>query len=502
MKIEYNLTLDEILNASGGQAVVSGNGAGPLVFNEIFTDSRENFSKNAVFIALKGKNFNGEDFVSSVFEKGACCAVVSWDFLEKNDLSRYPDKIVIAVDDAVSALGGIAGFYLSCFNTAKKIAITGSCGKTTTKEMVYRIIASKYGKEKVLKNNYNYNNLIGVPKSILGLSAGHEYLILEIGTNKKGEIGKLSGIISPDVGAITNIGRSHLLEFKNLEGVFEEKAALVPNIKAGGCLIINADDDTVSGKSADLRKMPDLNVMSFGRACGVIEKTKPVAEAAGFGSLGGPAPDIICESAAAEKNSSLLTVSFRGRQYRANVPFRGAHLVSDLLCALLIAYVCGVGMEEGLAAMKDFVLPEGRMQFIPSSDGEYMLVNDSYNSNPDSLSAALNSIKEYYPRKKKILVLGDMLELGDSSEAEHYKAGRDAAGHADYIFYKGNFTDSFERGLLEAGFAPEKFFIFGDKAVFKEIFKKIDKRDSVILIKGSRGMKLEEYFEDEIMGKK
>ncbi len=483
MKIEYNLTLDEILSCTDGKTVILGDGTGPLVFNEIFTDSREDFSRNAVFIALKGKNFNGEDFVGAIFKKGGYCAIVSWDFLNNHDISIYSDKIIIAVADAADALGNIAKLYLSKFNLKKKIAITGSCGKTTTREMAFEMFSLKYGKEKILKNDYNYNNLIGVPKTIFELNENHEYLILEIGTNKKGEIRRLSEIITPDVGAITNIGKSHLLEFKNLEGVFEEKIELAFNLKKDSFLIINADNEMLSTKYK-YKDLPEVNIFSFG-----LGKQRDLT------------PDILCENIDIHKGTgkAVIELSFKGGKYSANINFCGIHLVYDLLCALSIAAVCGIDIETGLKAMEGFMLPPGRMQVISNYTGGYVLINDSYNSNPDSLKEALGYIKINYEDKKKILVLGDMLELGDLTESEHIETGRNISNFADYIFYKGDYSGDIKKGLEEKGFIGE-FFIIKGKDAFKAAFKKLDKKNSVILVKGSRGMKLEEYFEEEMRG--
>ena len=477
MKINYNLTLDEILNCTGGKTVIAGDGTTPLVFNEIFTDSREILPQRegaqfSIFIAFKGKTFNGESFVDSVFKKGMPCAIVSWSFLEDYDISDYPGKIIIAVDDTVDAYGSIAKMYLSRFNLKKKIAITGSCGKTTTKDMVYKILSEKYGAPAVLKNLYNFNNLIGVPKTILELNANHEFLILEIGTNKKGEIKKLAEIISPDIGAITNIGKSHLLEFKDLEGVLEEKFALVSSLKENAYLVLNADDEMLGGKYLPA---PGINFLSFG-----------------FGQKKGA--DIVCGNIGYERDYTSLLIGFKDKKYPANVKFKGDHLIYDFLCALLISYICGVDIDSGIKSLENFDLPSGRMQIINAPAKEYVLINDTYNSNPDSLKASLNSINVYYPDKKKILVLGDMLELGDSSEAEHFNAGQEAANFADYIFYKGDYYNNVKEGLSKAGFDINKLFLFDDKDIFEEKFSKLDKKNSVVLVKGSREMKLEKYF--------
>ena len=493
MKINYNLTLDEILSATDGKLIIAGDGTGPLVFNEIFTDSREDFGRNSIFVALKGKNFNGEDFVEAVFKKGGYCALVSWDFLEKNDISEYGDKIIIAVQDPITSLGDIAKLYLNKFSLKKKIALTGSCGKTTTKEMVYAIFSTVSDGGKILKNDYNYNNLIGVPKTILHLNGNVEYLILEIGTNKKGEIKRLSEIISPDIGAITNIGKAHLEEFKNTEGVFLEKSELAASLKDGGFIVLNADDKMPPAIYKDKIK-EGVNIVSFGFGKINAKNDKDPQE--------GGLPDVSCESAVSNEKTgkTILNVLFNGKKYVIEVNFSGKHLIYDFLCAFSIASASGIDPETYINsdAFKNFNIPRGRMEIISITDdtGKWTLINDAYNSNPDSLKAALDFIRTSYSDNKKILILGDMLELGGSAPEEHINVGREISGLADYIFYKGDYSDYVTKGLEEKKFSG-KFFLIKDDETFKNYFKKLDKNNAVVLLKGSRGMKLEEYFKEE-----
>ncbi len=481
MKIAYNLTLDNIIDACGGRLVTSGDGTNPLVFNEIFTDSREKFSKNSVFIALKGRNFNGEEFVGKAFENGASCAIVSWDFLDNSDLSDFSGKIIIAASDTTDALGDIARMYIGLFEIKKRICITGSCGKTTTKEMVYKIFSDKYGQEKVLRNEFNFNNLIGVPKTILGINKKHEFLILEIGSNKKGEIKKLASIISPDVAAITNIGKSHLEEFKDLKGVLTEKFSLAKELKRGSYLILNRDDKNLN---KTMGSIPGVNFLSFEINPG--DKPRVVNKDA----------DLICRKIAFNDKNTELEIEFMGGVFPSMVRLKGIHLVYDYLCALLISYACGIDIEFSISSLSEFGPPSGRMEEKESASGEYLLINDSYNSNPDSLKAALDSINTYYPDKNKILVLGDMLELGSESENEHYKAGLESAKIAGLIFYKGYYYNNFREGLKAAGFDMTRLFFFDDPGLFREKFSVIDKNNSVVLIKASRGIALEKYFDE------
>ncbi len=471
MKLEFNLNLDDILHATGGKAVKLG---AHLVFNEVFIDSRTFFSENSIFFALKGKNFNGEDFVDKIFKTGCSCAVVSWDFLEKNNISEYAEKTIIAVEDTLYAYGLLAKKYLSLFNLQHKIAITGSSGKTTVKEMLYQILSKYFGENYILKNKYNYNNQIGIPNTIFELNGSHKLLILEIGTNKKGEIEKLSYIINPDVGAIINIGKSHLEEFKNLEGVLKEKYSMVSNMPSGSYFIINADDALLAGRYK-MKTDDGINFISFGvKNADLIYKN--------------------IEFNADEKGFMHFELVYNGETYKAKLRQNGLHFIYDFMCAILAAYICGVDFCSGIKAIESFELPKGRMELISENSDNSIIINDSYNSNPSSLKAAFKAIRDTYSDKKKILVLGDMLELGESAEIEHFKAGEEAAKIADYVFYTGNYSKFLIDGLISSGFNPDKIILFDDKKNFQEKLSTIDKSNSVILFKGSRGMQMENFI--------
>ncbi len=476
MKLEFNLNLDDILNSTGGKAVKIGK---YLVFNEVFIDSRQLFSENSIFFAIKGKKFNGEDFVGEIFQNGCPCAFVSWDFLEKNDISEYADKTLIAVEDTLIAYGLLAKKYLSLFNLQNKIAITGSSGKTTTKEMLYKILSEHFGENYVLKNKYNYNNQVGIPNTVFELNSGYKFLVLEIGTNKKGEIEKLSNIISPDIGAIINVGKSHLEEFKNLEGVLKEKYSMTFNMPLDSYLIINADDRLLLGKYKTDDK---INFISFGaKNADLIYKN--------------------IEFNADDNGYMHFEVIYKGKTYKAKLKSNGLHFAHDFMCAILMAEVCGVNLESGIKALESFELPKGRMEIIIENSDNSIIINDSYNSNPDSLKAAFNAISKSYPDKKKILVLGDMLELGEETEVEHFKAGEEAAKIADYVFYTGNFSKFIIDGLIQNKFNSDKIILFDDKKNFQEKLSAIDKSNSVILFKGSRGMQMENFIDFIISSK-
>ncbi len=469
MKLEFNLNLDDVLNSIVGQAVIIGE---HLVFNEVFIDSRQSFSENSIFFALKGKKFNGEDFVRKIFQNGCPCAIVSWDFLEKNDISEYSDKTLIAVENTLAAYGLLAKKYLSLFNLQNKIAITGSSGKTTVKEMLYKILSEYFGENYVLKNKYNYNNQVGIPNTIFELNNGYKFLVLEIGTNKKGEIEKLSNIINPDIGAIINIGKSHLEEFKNLEGVLEEKYSMVSSMPLDSYIIINADDALLLGKYKTDDK---INFISFGaKNADLIYKN--------------------VEFNADENGYMYFEMTYKEKTYKVKLKSNGLHFAYDFMCAILAANICGVDLPSGIKSIESFKLPKGRMEVIAKNSDGSIIINDSYNSNPDSLKAAFNTISESYPDKKKILVLGDMLELGEEAEMEHFKAGKEAAKIADYVFYTGNFGRFLIDGLIQNGFNSDKIILFDDKKNFQEKLSAIDKSNSVILFKGSRGMQMENFI--------
>ena len=447
---DMNLTVAEILRATRGKLA---RGAPNTVITQISTDSRT-IREGDLFVALVGERFDGHDFIDSARRAGARGAVVS-----KQTETDLP--IVIEVKDSLIALGDIAAFYRAKFNLPI-VAITGSNGKTTTKDMTTSALSQRFS---VFQSEKNYNNQIGIPSRLLELNDNNELAVLEIGTNRPGEIERLSQIVKPTVGVITNIGHSHLELLGSLEGVAKEKGALVENVD---CAVLNADDSMT----------PQL----ARRACGKITT---------FGC--GSDADISAheiEIQALGKPSFTLRINNRNAT-RINLPCLGVHNVSNALAAASVGFWAGLTATEIREGLENFQPATMRMQPI-ECNGLYF-INDAYNSNPDSLKQALEFLAGTPTSGKRIAILGDMLELGGESEKLHVEAGMNLPENIDALICVGTRGRDIIRGAsgrVETTFACETA-----KAAAKQL-RKFSRAGDVVLIKGSRGMKLEQIVEE------
>ncbi len=407
-------------------------------------------SGGEMFVAIKGERFDGHDFVRDAEEKGAACALVS----HKTDGVSIPQ---IVTDDTVSAFGKIAKGYIDGL-PAKRVCITGSVGKTTTKEMIYAVLSEKF---KTYKTQGNYNNNIGLPLTIFGMDKTTEAAVLEIGTNHFGEILPLAEIASPDIAVITTIGNSHLEAFGTREGVLREKLDILKGLKKGGTAVLNGDNELLWNSRADIRN----NTVWFGQRnerCDV------------FGQI---------ISTAAEKT----VFSVRDSSEIFEIRCGGAHNVSNALSAIAVGRALGMTDSEIAHGLKKFV-NTGMRQDIYEFDG-ITIIRDCYNANPDSMCAAVSLLGSMKCEGKRICVFGDMLELGNQAELLHEKVGECAAQTADCIFVCGDFADCYKKG------AGEKTEIFGNKEELAKRLSLFASKGDIILVKGSWGTKMWQVLE-------
>lgn len=440
------------------------------------TDTRT-IEKKFCFVALKGENFDGHNFIETAAEKGAILCVVSADWYKNNIRKNISAKLgltLLVVEDTLFAYGEIARNYRLNF-TIPVVAVAGSNGKTTTKEMLADVLANKYN---TLRTEGNLNNLIGVPATILRLEKEHEYAVIEIGTNTPGEIKRLSQILNPTHGIITNIGREHLELLVNLDGVAKEEGALFEYLcGVDGVLIVNNDDEYIVKIVNNLPKNK-VNKISYGRSKSDINyKIKSID---GFGM------PLVCVKYKKKSEQKEIYIKLKTS---------GLHTATN--AASVLATSIGLGLPGNKVAklLEKFKPVEyksgyARLAVIDSPLG-FRVINDTYNSNPDSVIAALKTLKAMKIRNggKRIAVLADMKELGDKSKAEHEGIAVEASKLAiDKVFLYGD----------EMKYAYKKF---KDKTVVKhfknkndltkEIIETTTKHD-IILVKGSRGMKMEE----------
>lgn len=451
-------TVGQVLKATGGVLL---SGEQDNAFYGITTDSRQVNCGN-LFVALQGEKYDGHDFVQMALEHGAAGLLVQDE--AKFKITRQGKKAtVIKVRSTLQALGDLAHDYRKRFSIPV-IGLTGSSGKTTTKEMMAAII----GREKtILTTAGNLNNLIGLPQTIFRLTKDHELAILEMGTNTCGEIKRLTQIAIPDIGLITNVGPAHLAGFGSVDIVREEKGNLFFNMAPAGTAIVNLDDESVrivaerwTGKRITFGMSLDADVT---------------------------AKDI-------EKNGARgvrFNLVIGDKVNKVEMKIIGIHHVYNALAAAAAAWAAGIGCKaitEGLAAFQPV---SGRMQMIKLQNCAFIL-DDSYNANPASVREALLTLKDLKNHHSGYVFLGDMLELGASADEMHRKIGILVATiGVNAVFLKGDFSAATAAGALEGGMLPQNIFFLSQNEDGMPFLKKNLKKGDWVLVKGSRRMKME-----------
>ena len=450
-----DISVREILTATQGQWI--GTTAAASRVGGVSTDTRT-IEKGDVFFALEGQRFDGHDYLREAAQKGARCFVVS----KTPDLSEFKEPSgLILVADTLTAYGDLAKFYRQKFKIPA-IAITGSAGKTTVKELVAHVLQRRF---KVLKNRGTENNLVGVPKTLLQLEKGHEVVVLEMGTNQPGEIDRLSSMIAPQLGILTQIGLAHLEGLKTQEGIKEEKLSVLNHIERGGVLILNGQDPLLRDVQSGVHRIRRVGLSKEGS-----DRT---------------AEQVWCheEGCSFYVEGALFETSLIGR-----------HNVVNCLYAIEAALALGMPLDKIQEALRSFKAVSGRMN-VKNIDGIFFL-DDSYNSNPNSFRAALETLKDFKMRGRKGVVCGDMLELGARAEELHRDIGTGMADLLfDFVIATGPFSKYLVEGALKQGFDPKRITHVKDSVEAGKVCREIALPGDRILVKGSRGMQMEKVFE-------
>jgi UDP-N-acetylmuramoyl-tripeptide--D-alanyl-D-alanine ligase len=453
--------IDEIRRAVKGKWLARGKaGAGGRRFNgQVSTDTRK-AGAGDLFVAIAGKTHDAHGFLEQAFAKKVAAVMVHRE-LSPEVLAKVgeADVSVILVDDTVEALNRLAGAYRSTIR-AKVIAVGGSNGKTTTKRIIHTLLAEKFGVEGGHASPKSFNNNIGMPLTLLEVEPGHDYVVLEIGTNAPGEIAALGEVCRPDIAVITNVGLEHLEQLGDLEGVAREEACIAPFVVDGGTLVLPADAPELLGalKTAKAQKI----LVGRGEGNGDLAVTDLVESAGG------------------------LTFSVNGRG-AFKLPLLGEHNATNALMAIAVARRLGMS-DEQLAAGLAKVKP-AEMRLEPMTVGGWSIINDAYNANPSSMEAALKTFARVMAAGRKVVVLGDMLELGPSSDAMHRSVGgMVAAWKFDLFVAVGPHMKVAADAAAAAGTDTVHF--EDTAAACAGIAELLQPADSVLL-KGSRGMALE-----------
>lgn len=452
------MKIKRILRVTRGR-LLSGDPHADIDLSTISIDSRK-IAPGQFFLPIKGANFDGEDFIEDAFKKGAVGSFTT----KSTTIGSQYDKIMIRVKDTTAALQDVARYNRSKFGIPV-IGITGSNGKTTVKDMVAKVLSSKFN---VLKNEGTMNNHIGVPLTLLKLNSSHDVCVVEMGTNHHGEIRLLAGIASPTVAIINNIGPSHLEFFKDLKGVFAAKKEILEGLDRDSLAIFNGDDRYLSS----IKKQP-FKIMRFGFS------DANDFRASGVSSDGAGVRFILNESS----------------------PFAlkliGAHNVSNALAAIAVAHNFNISYLETKKALYEY--SPVNMRLNARQVGEITVIDDVYNSNPLSMKSAIDTLTEY-PARRRWIVSADMLELGRQEKEFHSMIGEIIAksGFSGLITF-GDLSKHTSSRALECGMDKERVWHCSDRSEIAVLLKKIVDKGDAILIKGSRSMRMEEVVKG-IMG--
>ena len=450
--------LNELIKAVSGKLVGAYKGR---AVKGVSIDTRT-LTHGQAFIAVKGENFDGHCFINEAIKKGASCLIVK----KAPDRRKAPLAPVsfIEVADTVKALGDIARSLREKFNTPV-IAVTGSNGKTTAKEMIAWVLSGSF---RVLKNEGTKNNHIGLPLTLLGLDSAHDFAVLELGSNHPGEIANLARICSPNMSVITNIGQSHLEAFKNLRGVFREKISLLRHLKSPGIAVLNGDNAFLSKAAGPGVHKPAIFTYGLNR----------------------PA-DFFADSVELKDWRLRFVVN---KKYKFSLKTPGLFNAYNALAAITVGRLAGLNYRDIAGRLDSFVFPRGRLNLIEC--GSVKFIDDTYNSNPNSLEQALRTLSGIRVKGRKIFVMGDMLELGQSQELFHRRAQVAIARSCDALIGVGELSIAAAAKERKSGLERANIFTCDNAAEARDIlFNRICAGEGdIVLVKGSRSMKMEEVF--------
>ena len=456
-------TTADLLEATGAD-LVSGDIAD--TFTGIGIDSRS-ISAGELFVAIKGDLHDGHSFADDVIRRGVRGIVVSKDQIAALPYEDWQKKGIacLAVNDTTRALGDLAAFHRKRTHVSV-VAITGSNGKTTTREMTAAVVSRRFN---TLSSSKNFNNAIGVPLTLFKLNSTHQWAVVELGMNAPGEIDRLAAICRPEIGVITNIGSVHLEGVGSIDGVMRAKGELLTRIRPDGTAVLNADDHRV----VNLAGKTDRAVLFFGKS----EKAQIRALRVKASGLG-----------------TSFSLALPQAQTGIDLKIPGAFMVSNALAAAAVGYHIGLRAEEIKAGLENFQPFRGRMTILETAKGIH-IIDDTYNANPESMKAALATLKELKKDKRGVFVLGDMLELGDLAESLHHKIGVVAVRSGITRLYStGAFAETVAAGARSENMNPHNIFSGGKQEILDDLICWL-KPDDWVLIKGSRGMRMEDIVE-------
>lgn len=419
-----------------------------------------------VYLGIKGENFNGSDFYIEALKNGAIGCILQDTAITDEEKEKYRDKFIIIVNNVVEAIQKLAAYKRSLYNMPV-IGVTGSVGKTSTKDIIASIMSRKY---KTLKTEGNYNNEIGLPLTVLKLK-DHEAMVLEMGMSSLGEISLLTKIAKPTTAVITIIGSSHIGELGSRENILKAKLEILEGLDSKGSLIINNDNDL-------LHSWNESNTDSHKHITYGIENKS----------------ELMAQNIKVEKESSSFEIIYKHKTYNVIVPVGGQHFIYNSLCAICVGLEYGIDIEEIIKGISKFELTKRRMEIIKNSN-DITIINDSYNASYESMKVAIEYLSKV-EANKKIAVLGDVLELGEFSKLMHEKIGEEVVkNNIDILVTVGEEAKNTSNKALELGMNKERIYHFNNNDEASDLVKQMAKPGDMVLVKASNGMHFDEIVE-------
>ncbi len=426
-------------------------------------DTRE-LQKGDTFIGIKTNDVDGSNFWEQAFEKGCKVAIIQNINLDREKLKKWKDRTILAVEDTIVSAQKIATFIREQRGeNLKVVAITGSVGKTSTKDMVASVVSKQYN---TLKTRANYNNHIGLPFTLLHMN-DEEVAVVEMGMNHFGEISLLTNIAKPDFAVITNIGTSHIGNLGSRENILKAKLEILEGMKTKR-IIINNDNDLLHKWALENQNNNELEIHTFG-----MENNS----------------EVWAEKVKLQENSSKFLCHIDGEETEINVPVGGVHFVYNALCAALVGKLLGISMEKTKQGIETFELTKKRMEVI-KKENDITIINDAYNASLESIKAAIQYL-EGYKGHRKIAILGDIFELGEHAENIHRQVGKFVANsNIDVLVCSGENSKYIVEEAKKN--SNKEIHYYETREELKEYIQTQTKPQDVVLIKASNGMKFYE----------
>lgn len=461
------ITVEDVIEICGGKLICGGV---EIELGNFCRDTRE-INAGDVFIGIKGENFNGSEFYRAALEKGATVCILQDVIIPESIIDIYSNRAIIIVEDTIRALQKLAKHKRNLYDIPV-IAVTGSVGKTSTKDIIASVMSQEFN---VLKTDGNYNGQLGVALTVLKLRKEHTAMVVEMGMNQLGELSRLTDIAKPTVAVITNVGTAHIGLLGSRANILKAKLEILEGLQSDGKVVINNDNDLLHDWYLDSGS--EYDIVTYG-----MENVS----------------NIMPYDIEMDENGSTYNIDNEGKKYKVRIGIGGNHFVSNSLCAIAVGNIFNIRMEKIIEGISKFELTKRRMQ-VEELKNNITIINDCYNANYDSMKAAIEYLGKLQG-KKKIAILGDMLELGEYSEKFHRKVGEEVANNnIDILITVGKEAKYMADEAAKKGMNLENIYTFDtNEKAEKQVKEFLKEGNKGILIKASNGMKFQEIYENII----